>query len=251
MDIAQLIDISLANGDERPVEVMSLEPAEVPARAVGPLVGLLTEVTGVLLAARAAGRIRATGSWAGDTYRISISTPAGDFGDGVTAINRLLGEPALAMGVASAARMAEGQDLSVRLTADGAGAALHVVLSKHLVKKVASSELPTIAEEPLAEFIPHEMEHRVLEPVDSARDETEAFLESVFGMLRNPWHEPDRPEPAVLKVREPGESFSMTEDDAPSTSAAEAAVDIRSALSTFDRGRRAAESAGEAVEATA
>ena len=52
MDIAQLIDISLANGDERRVEVMSLEPAEVPARAVGSLVGLLTEVTGVLLAAR-------------------------------------------------------------------------------------------------------------------------------------------------------------------------------------------------------
>ncbi|MGH3667600.1 MAG: hypothetical protein ACRDU7_04870, partial [Acidimicrobiia bacterium] len=61
MDIAQLIDISLASGDERRVEVMSLEPAEVPARAVGSLVGLLTEVTGVLLAARAAERIRATG----------------------------------------------------------------------------------------------------------------------------------------------------------------------------------------------
>ena len=43
----------------------------------------------------------------GDSYRISISTPIGDFGDGVMAINRLLGEPVLAMGVASAARLAE------------------------------------------------------------------------------------------------------------------------------------------------
>jgi len=55
----------------------------------------------------------------------------------------------------------------------------------------------------------------------------------------------------VLQVRVPGESFSMTDDDSPSTSAAEAAVDIRSALSTFDRGRRAAEDASDAVEATA
>jgi hypothetical protein len=70
-------------------------------------------------------------------------------------------------------------------------------------------------------------------------------------VLRNPWHEPDRPEPAVLQVRNPGESFSVTSDDSPSTSAAEAAVDIRSALSTFDRGRRAAEIASDAVEATA
>jgi hypothetical protein len=251
MNIAQLIDIALASVDERQVEVMALEPAEVPARAVGSLVGLLSELTGVLLAAGTVERVRATGSWKVDSYGISISTPIGAFGDGVMAINRLLGEPVLAMGVASAARLAEGQGLTVRMAPDGAGAAFHVILPAHLVKKVAPPELPMMAEEPLAEFIPHEMERRVLVPVDSARDDTEAFLESVFGVLRDPWHEPDRPEPAVLQVREPGESFSMTEDDAPSISAAEAAVDIRSALSTFDRGRRAAEIAGEAVEATA
>ncbi len=251
MNIAELIDIGFANVDERQVEMTSIEPAEVTARAVGSLVGLLAEVTGVLLAAGPAGRIGAVGTWTGDTYRISISTPNGSFGDGVTTINRLLGEPTLAMGVASAARLAEDHDLSVRVSPDGAGSAFHVLLPAHLVKKAGPSPAPTIAEGPLTEFIPHEMERRVLMPVDSARDDTEAFLESVFGMLRDPWHEPDRPEPAVLQVREPGESFSMTDDDAPSTSAAEAAVDIRSALSTFDRGRRAAEIAAEAVEATA
>jgi len=251
MNIAELIDIALANFDERRVGVMSLESAEVPARVVGSLVGLLSEVTGVLFAAGPAGRIMATGSWAGDTYRISISTPIGNFGDGVMAINRLLGEPVLAMGVASAAGLADDLDLSVRLAPDGAGAAFHVMLPAHLVKKAAPPEASTIAEEPPAEFIPHEMERRVLVPMDSAREDTEAFLESVFGMLRDPWHEPDRPEPAVLQVREPGESFSMADDEAPSTTAAEAAVDIRSALSTFDRGRRAAEIAAEAAEATA
>ena len=251
MNIAELIDIAFANVEERQSEVMSPEPAEVPTRAVGSLVGLLSEVTGVLLAAGSAGRIEATGSWTGDTYRISISTSIGNFGDGVMAINRLLGEPALAMGVASAARLAESQDLSVRLASDGVGAAFHVMLPAHLVKKAAPPDAATMAEESLAEFTPHEMERRVMVPADSARDDTEAFLESVFGMLRDPWHEPERPQPAVLQVREPGESFSMTDDDAPSTFAAEAAVDLRSALSTFDRGRRAAEIAAEAVEATA
>jgi hypothetical protein len=33
----------------------------------------------------------------------------------------------------------------------------------------------------------------------------------------------------------------LTEDDSPSTAAAEAAIDIKSALSTFDQGRRLAE----------
>ena len=44
-----------------------------------------------------------------------------------------------------------------------------------------------------------------------------------------------------LRVRVPGESYSLTEDDAPSTVAAEAAIDIKAALSTFDQGRRLAE----------
>ncbi len=108
-----------------------------------------------------------------------------------------------------------------------------------------------VAEEPPVEFVPHEMARQTVVPVDTSREDSEAFLESVFRVLRNPWHEPERLEPAVLQVRVPGESFSMTDDDAPSTSAAEAAVDIRLALSTFDQGRRAAAIEPDAVEATA
>ena len=246
MDIAQLIDIAMTDAPERRIEVMTVEPAEVPTRFVGALVGLLSEVRGILAAGPVDG-IRATGFWEDDSYRISISAPFGAFGDGVTVFNRLLEDRDLATGVASVARLAGGQDLSVRLAPDDAGMAFEVRLRPQLVKRTTPAETPAVAEEPSAEFIPHEMERRVLVPVDSARDEAEAFLESVFGVLRNPWHEPDRPEPAVLQVRVPGESFSMTDDDAPSTSAAEAAVDIRSALATYDRGRRAAEIATDAV----
>jgi len=248
MDIAQVIDIALANVDEPRVEMMALEPAEVPTRVVGALAGLLSEVTGILVASGPVERIRATGSWEDDSYRISISAPIGILGDGVMVVNRLLEQPLLATGLASAARLAADHDLSIRLDSYGYGPAFQVTLPAHVVRRAASTELPVMAEEPATEFIPHEMERRVLVPADSAREESEAFLESVFGVLRNPWHEPDRPEPSVLQVRVPGESFSMTDDDSPSTSPAEAAVDIRSALSTFDQGRRAA-IGSDAVEA--
>ena len=250
MDIAQLIEIALAKVDDRRVAVMTLEPAEVPARVVGDLTSLLSEVTGILMAGGPVETIWARGSWEEDTYQISISASTGISGDGVTVLNRLLEEPVLATGIATAARMAADQGGRIRLIEDGATTAIQMTLATHVVQRAMPIELPMVDEEPSVEFVPHEMARQALVPVDTSREDSEAFLESVFGVLRNPWHEPDRPGPAVLQVRVPGESFSMIDDDAPSTSAAEAAVDIRSALSTFDQGRRAAEIAPDAVEAT-
>jgi hypothetical protein len=54
----------------------------------------------------------------------------------------------------------------------------------------------------------------------------------------------DSGEGVVLQVRVPGERFSDVGDDSPSTVAAEAAVEIRSALSNFDEGRRSAQMTG-------
>ena len=251
MDIAQLIEIALSKVDERRVGVMTLEAAEVTARVGGELVGLLSEVTGILMAAGEAETISARGSWEVDSYRILISGSTGISGDGIAVLNRLLEKPVLAMGIATAARMAADQGVRLRLIGDDATTTIQLTLAAHVMQRVTPTELPMVAEEPSVEFVPHEMARQALVQVDTSREDSEAFLERVFGVLRNPWHEPDRPEPAVLQVRVPGESFSMIDDDAPSTSAAEAAVDIRSALSTFDQGRRAAEITPDAVEATA
>lgn len=99
---------------------------------------------------------------------------------------------------------------------------------------------------------------------EEARREAEAFLEKVFGPLvegpgvsrrgEPPANgnkvEPER-EPSIsngaeagstvtaLRTRVPGENFSLIEDD-PSTIAAERAIDIRTALSRYEQGRRAA-----------
>lgn len=247
MDIAQLIDLALTGVDQRSVHVMPLEPAEVSAEAVAGLTGVLTEMAGVLVATGSVDGIRATGSWSSDTYLISLSAGAARIsGDGLRVLNRLLDDPVLAMGVASAARAAARHGLNIRLASGRSATVVRVTVPADLLRRTA----PGTTEKASRDFVPHELERRVPVPADSAREESEAFLESVFGALRNPWREPDRHEPAVLQVRIPGESFSLTDDDSPSTSAAEAAVDIRSALTTFDQGRRAAEITADSVDAS-
>ena len=105
MDIAQLIDLSLTGVDQRSVQVMALEPADVSAEAVAGLTGVLTEMSGILVVTGSVDRIRASGSWSDDIYVISLSAgAAGISGDGVKVLNRLLDDPGLAMGLASVAR---------------------------------------------------------------------------------------------------------------------------------------------------
>ncbi len=111
--------------------------------------------------------------------------------------------------------------------------------------------------------------HGMVASSDESRREAESFLQKVFGPLkrqpgmteRAPSRStsngdgtesppPDRPAPrpdgggtvTTLRVRVPGENFSLQEDD-PSTVAAERAIDIRSALSKYAQGRRSAERA--------
>lgn len=117
----------------------------------------------------------------------------------------------------------------------------------------------------------------VISMSDESIDDAEAFLEAVFGPLRSRAAAGrDRPTPrrtdngsktseeteertemsrppaerepkartATLRVRVPGENFSI-EDDQPSIASSEAAIDIRSALLKYERGRRDAREAGD------
>lgn len=123
--------------------------------------------------------------------------------------------------------------------------------------------------EPTVDLSRFERDHRVGSGVvamtDEARREAESFLEKVFRpLVENPGQterpaaermtppEPDEEGPVTgedpgrvgtvtdLRVRVPGENFSLVEDD-PSTMAAEGAIDIRSALSRYQQGKRSAE----------
>lgn len=243
MDAVQLIDIALANVDDRRFDVAAVEPADISIETVGGLVHIISGLARVAIAFSTGREVQVAGSWEHGAYTISIS-PLTTVGSSEM-LDRMLEDPELPLGVATIARLSARHGLAVRLVAEGAGAMARITIPQGRAERVDAPALLT--EAPSGEFVPHELERRVRVPADSARDESETFLESVFGALRNPWREPNRREPAVLQVRVPGESYSMSETDSPSTAPGEAAVDIRSALTTYDRGRRSAGLAADTV----
>ncbi|MFP3880848.1 MAG: sensor histidine kinase [Actinomycetota bacterium] len=320
MDIAELIEIALANSDERRVEVAALEPAEVNTEAVGALTQIVTElVENAISFSEPEDRVRVTGLHDQADYLISIS----DRGVGIpehlmSELNRLLEDgdydSSSPFGISLVARLASRHDIQVRLVPGAPGTTARVTVPARLVgdsgvgepgeeqspevkpqpqtghrlppRQAAGEDIFAKAEEveetlDLARF---ERAHRphsgVVAMTEEARRRAEAFLEKVFVPLaerpgveerRAPprsspepngmqSHSEETPPPArtetttreesapeqggtvtALRVRVPGENFSPVEDDA-STVAAEAAIDIRSALSRYAEGRRSAES---------
>jgi hypothetical protein len=185
---------------------------------------------------------RMSASWEEDTYLISISWSGPEMAIGV--LDRLLQDVELPLSMATVARLARSHRIGVRFVPgpDAVTAQIRVPGSI-VVKSQAPDALAAEAPEEIP-FIPHELERRVTVPT-SWLDDSEAFLERVFAPLRLSRMAPSETSGGVvLQVRVPGERFTDDEDDSPSTVAAEAAVEIRSALSNFDQGRRSAEMTG-------
>ncbi len=322
MDIAELIEIALANSDERRVEVAALEPVTVKMEAVGALTQIVTElVENAISFSEPEDQVRVTGLHDQGGYLISIS----DRGVGIpenlmAALNRVLenGEydSNSPFGISLVARLAVRHDIEVRLVPGAPGTTARVTVPARLLTELAAEEsteeqspeekpqAPTghrlPPRQPMGEDVfakaeevdealdltrferarrPHS---GVVAMTDDARRRAEAFLEKVFTPLAErsgvaePRAEPPRretngtgnhseemppsarPEPTshdepapdrggtvtALRVRVPGENFSPVEDDT-STVAAEAAIDIRSALSRYAEGRRSAETEGD------
>ncbi|MGH8871172.1 MAG: hypothetical protein ACRDWS_04280 [Acidimicrobiia bacterium] len=285
MDVVELIEVALANADHRRVEVTALEPAVFSTEAIGGLTGLISElVSDAIALSTSEEKVRVTGSFDGESYLISVSGRGVGFSqDGIGVINRMLEDPELALGIGSMARVAARHGLAVRLVPSVAGATARVTVPTHLVATVQSGarqqpdELVDLTEQGLGaatpvDFIPHELDYRARVGrargrSESAWSDSEAFLEEVFTPLMRESHRPDtqptsnggngrveKPwtverEPhgtaTALRVRMPGETYVVIADDSPSTAAAESAVDLKSALSTFDQGRRSAEQAAD------
>jgi hypothetical protein len=259
MGIVEIIEMALATSDERRVEVTTLESAEVSMAAVTGLAELVLELIGNSIALSAPEEtVRVAGSLDGDRYHVSIS---GGSGDGVGLLNRMLDRPELTLRLASAARLAARHRLEVRFIPDGPGIMAEVTVPAHLLTgvDVEADTVKSASAEPVTEITLDEDEPPEVGRFASSRwawRESEAFLESVLGPLRHEsdWAashsengdmgtagvERESGKVMVLRVREPGQSFPLTDDDSPSTTAAEGAVDLKAALSTFDQGRRSA-----------
>lgn len=240
MEINDLVDSALANVDERKVELTVLEPAEVSPPAIPALGLILSELIGQV---GGASSCRMAASWEGDDYLITISWSGPEMAIGV--LDRLLQDIELPLAMASVARVAKSQRIGVRFVPGPEAVTAQITVPPQSVVRPQLSDLRMAVGQEDVAFIPHEQELPAPVAAGSWLDESEAFLERVFAPLRH-WREApaDTSEGLALQVREPGARFADLEDDSPSTVAAEAAVEIRSALSTFDRGRRSAELAG-------
>jgi hypothetical protein len=239
MEIHDLVDVALADVDERRIELIALEPAELSPYSVGGLGQILTELVGQI---GGPDECRMAGSWEGDTYLIAVSWSGRE--PAIMLLDRLVHDVEASLAMASVARMATSKGIGVRFVPGPDAITAQISLPASIVSK---SEHPASAIEGMEDtpFLPHELDRRVPVAAGSWLDESEAFLERVFAPLRLSWVGPaETGEGVALQVRVPGERFIELEDDSPSTVAAEAAVEIRSALSTFDQGRRSAELAG-------
>ena len=301
MNIAEVIEIALANFAERRVEVAALEPADISMATVSGLAQLVAELVDNALAFSGPDDVvRVTGLHDQGNYLLSIS----DRGVGVpehliNELNRTLEDAAWTApsesrpGIAVVARLASRHGIGVRLVPGAPGTTARITVPGRLADRVPDEagaggvpeQVPFAPGELLADQVfasPGEVEetvdltgperhHRAASGVvamsEQARREAEVFLEKVFApLMRNPGMT-ERPDPrpltngnaiqvepttdpgpsgerggtvTALRVRVPGENFSLVEDE-PSTVAAEGAIDIRSALSHYQQGRKSAE----------
>jgi hypothetical protein len=271
MDTSVMIEIALANFDASRIEINAIEGADVAMEAVGGLTQLITELVDNAIAFSAPHeKASVTAVFDRDDYLISIS----DNGVGIpesmiSAINAVLGDRAViddakpSLGIAMVARLAARHGFSVRLVPSVPGTTARVTVPSRLVSRRGVEG--TGPESP-GELEPGTEEHfspgHMVAMSDSARREAEAFLDKVFGPMRGEsasrrpagraasngnGHSMTAPVASTipesgsgaLQTRVPGENFPV-EDDDPSTTSGEAAIDIRLNLSRFEEGRQAA-----------
>jgi anti-sigma regulatory factor (Ser/Thr protein kinase) len=302
MDIVELIEIALANSDERRVEVAALEPAEIKMEAVSGLAQILSElVENAIAFSDPDDRVRVTGLHEQGEYLISISDRGVGLPEHLMAeLNRVLDDPNAStgpepkLGIALVARLAARHDIDVRLVPGAPGTTARVTIPGRLAKEPteAGHRLPPRSYEPAdvfshagdadqpADLTRFDLGYRagsgVIAMTEEAKAKAEAFLERVFAPLAKTPGITHRPEPSApresaspppeqasgreapterpqggtvtaLRMRVPGENFSLVADEA-STMAAERAIDIRTALSRYSEGRRSAQDAEEPSE---
>ena len=141
MDVAELIEIALANADADRVDVVALDPAEIAVEAVGALVQVVAELVDNALAFSDPGdSVRITGLNDRGTYLISIS----DHGVGIpidmiSALNRVLDDPRRGagpdpnLGISLVARLASRHQIGVRLVPGVPGTSARITVPAGLV----------------------------------------------------------------------------------------------------------------------
>lgn len=266
-DMADVVRAAVSEVDEyQRIEVLALEPAKLSGGAVSDVSHLLAELLeNALQFSPPSEAVRVTGLFVAGGYQLSVSDRGVGISDArVGEINRILDnppalglsvEPTLGMYVVAKLAHRHGVDVELLRGVPGITARL-TVPRDHL--EVVEAPMPRHWE------LPGEDERSPRGPEDHELTDA-ATREYVFKRLKDDEPQPvpvastsqaaevidltspSMTEPGELPVRTPGGSF-REDADSPSVGPGEGAVGLKSALSAFERGRRAAEEAGDSED---
>lgn len=259
--MADVVRAAIGEVDEyQRVEVLALEPAKLSGGAVSDVAHLLAElIENAIQFSPPSEAVRVTGLFDMGGYQLTVS----DRGVGVSEarlaeLNRILEKPPAlglsvepTLGMYVVAKLAHRHGVSVELMRGVPGLTARITVPRdHL--EVTEREEPSFWEDDRSDRLPvgpepHEMADAathdyVLRQRRRTDDARPGGSEEVIDLTS-----PPTAEPPGLPVRVPGSAFNEEVEPA-STGPGEDPVAIRSALSAFEQGRRAAEETGPEEE---
>lgn len=259
-DMADVVRAAVGEVDEyQRIEVLALEPAKLSGGAVSDVSHLLAELLeNAVQFSPPSEPVRVTGLFDMDGYQLTVS----DRGLGVSEariaeLNRILDRPPAlglsvepTLGMYVVAKLAHRHGVGVELIRGVPGITARVTVPRdHL--EIAEKEEPKHWEsepekrEPVGPEL-HEMTDAATREYvrNRQRPSEETAAEEVIDLTT-----PAMKEPTSLPRRTPGEAFGEPDEPA-STVPGESPIEIRSALSAYEQGRRAAEESGPESERT-
>jgi hypothetical protein len=269
MDIYEVIEAGLAATDRSRIDIVDLEPVEVSAEGVEGLVGIVSQLAynATQLLFDEEDKVRIRGAIEPDGYSLLLidngSGMSDEFLEGLNLILAGSGDEAATSGVQMVAGLAARHGIGVRLEHGDPGVTARVSIPSRLLEERAPV-IDDATDKPATAFV-------TTRSRPSGMD-TETFLESVFGPLKDPAAytvtesevvtigataevtspvAPIRPDPlpeyrrATLRTRIPGRNYNESDPTPSHTKPGEAAVEIKLALADFTRGREAANGSDE------
>jgi signal transduction histidine kinase len=257
-DITDVVRAAVGEVDEyQRIDVLALEPAKLSGGAVSDVSHLLAELLeNAIQFSPPSEAVRVTGLFDMDGYQITVS----DRGVGVSEsriaeLNRILDKPPAlglsvepTLGMYVVAKLAHRHGVKVELMKGVPGITARITVPRdHL--EIAERQEPEFWNAEREERQPtgpeaHELTDAATRAYVMKRQqrEEEPVTEEVIDLTT-----PAMAESATLPLRTPGRAFSG-EDEPQSSGPGESPVEIRSALSAYEQGRRAAAEAGPEEE---
>jgi hypothetical protein len=265
MDIYELVEVGLAATDRSRIDIVDLQPVEVTTEGEAGLTAIVSQLAynATQLLFDEEDKVRIRGVIEPDGYSLLISDNGSGMSDQfleglnqILANSRDLGDGVPTSGVQMVAGLAARHGIGVRLEHGDPGVTARVTIPSRLLEERAR-DIDDVIDRPPTELVTARSRPLAID--------TETFLESVFGPLKDvavatkaetkvatigadaaspvaPIGPGPLPEyrRATLRTRIPGRNYNESDPTPSHTKPGEAAVEIKLALADFSRGREAA-----------